>query len=98
MALFNERTQWCAHIVLDMADIVREAIYVNYRLSSLGDSGGTISTSQKEPQVHQENDSLGMPLGHGPIGVQNLGSERSRIKRRTLDWKACRAIPSARNG
>jgi hypothetical protein len=26
MALFNECTQSCAHIVLDMADIVREAI------------------------------------------------------------------------
>ena len=24
MALFNECTQWCAHIVLDMADIVRD--------------------------------------------------------------------------
>jgi hypothetical protein len=27
MALFNECTQWCAHIVLDIADIVREAIF-----------------------------------------------------------------------
>ena len=28
MALFNECTQWCAHIVLDMADIVRDGDFV----------------------------------------------------------------------
>jgi hypothetical protein len=35
MALFNECTQWCAHIVLDMADIVRDGDISTVILESL---------------------------------------------------------------